>query len=384
MPEVVTDANGDPTFVLKVPEGAPQSMDIFQATAALKKAREAAYASPEEPLTPKAEEPVTGGSAPEPAPTDSPPPAADAAPPEEAPSETTPEAEPELPAIDPPRSWAREEKERFRTLPRETQEYIAERESQREREFTKTQQETAEERRKYEAQIQAAERARAEYEARLPAMANTLRAQLASEFPDVRSQQDLERLATENPARFNLWQLSNQKLAQAQRAQDEAQQRLDSEIFQKWNEFKSKEDKATADAIPDLSDPVKGQKLRDGARRLLTDIGFDKDELDDSWGEGHLPGAKTGKGAFSLRDHRIQLLIHDAVMWRQAQAARKTMETKKAKVPPVQKPGVVRSTAPDHQADIAALNKALETATGQKALMLSKQLTQARRAAGLL
>ncbi len=62
----------------------------------------------------------------------------------EAPGETA-EAEPaELPTIDPPRSWTKGEKERFATLPRETQEYIADREQERERAIRQSQNEAAE------------------------------------------------------------------------------------------------------------------------------------------------------------------------------------------------------------------------------------------------
>ena len=72
--------------------------------------------------------------------------AGDAAPPQEAPGEQTEAAEPapEEPPIAPPRSWTKAEKERFATLPRETQEYLAERETERDREVRRSQNETAE------------------------------------------------------------------------------------------------------------------------------------------------------------------------------------------------------------------------------------------------
>jgi hypothetical protein len=55
---------------------------------------------------------------------------------EEAPSETpleTKEAAPEVEVVTPPVSWTLEEKERFKTLPVETQKYLAQREGQREK-----------------------------------------------------------------------------------------------------------------------------------------------------------------------------------------------------------------------------------------------------------
>jgi hypothetical protein len=55
---------------------------------------------------------------------------ADAAPDQDQPSGETQATEPEgnLPPIEPPRSWTTEEKERFKSLPRELQAYLSERE----------------------------------------------------------------------------------------------------------------------------------------------------------------------------------------------------------------------------------------------------------------
>jgi hypothetical protein len=53
--------------------------------------------------------------------------------------------------IDAPRSWSAEEIERFRQLPRETQEYLAKRESDRERYFTQRAEEIARQRQRYQA-----------------------------------------------------------------------------------------------------------------------------------------------------------------------------------------------------------------------------------------
>src|SRR5262245_16808771 len=67
----------------------------------------------------------------------------DAGPSQEAPGETQ-EAEPEQPAIDPPRSWTKEQRERFASLPRDTQEYLLERETERDREVHRRFNEAAE------------------------------------------------------------------------------------------------------------------------------------------------------------------------------------------------------------------------------------------------
>jgi hypothetical protein len=59
----------------------------------------------------------------------------DSAPPEEAPAEAeAPAPAEELPPIDAPRSWTKDEQERFKTYPRELQAYLSEREQERDRE----------------------------------------------------------------------------------------------------------------------------------------------------------------------------------------------------------------------------------------------------------
>ena len=78
-----------------------------------------------------------------------------------------------------------------------------------------------------------------------------------------------------------------------------------------------------------MADPGKAAKLQAAAVAVLKDLGFDEAELSQSW---------TGKGSISLRDHRVQLLIRDATLWRDAQAKAKTATAKP--VPPVQRPGV--------------------------------------------
>src|SRR5207247_451171 len=65
------------------------------------------------------------------------------APPGETEDVTEPAVE-EPPPIEPPRSWTKGEKERFQSLPRETQEYLAEREQERDRTIRQSQNEAAE------------------------------------------------------------------------------------------------------------------------------------------------------------------------------------------------------------------------------------------------
>src|SRR5262249_53107890 len=81
---------------------------------------------------------------------------ADAAPPDEVRGET-PSADPDArPPIEPPRSWTKDDKELFKSLPRETQERIAERERLRESDFLRRQNESADKLKALAAREQAA------------------------------------------------------------------------------------------------------------------------------------------------------------------------------------------------------------------------------------
>jgi hypothetical protein len=55
-----------------------------------------------------------------------------------------PQAEDAAPPIEPPRSWTKEAKEQWQALPRNTQEYLAQREQERDREVRRSQNEAAE------------------------------------------------------------------------------------------------------------------------------------------------------------------------------------------------------------------------------------------------
>jgi hypothetical protein len=67
--------------------------------------------------------------------------------------EQAPESEPEAPAIAAPTSWTADEKARFATLPRETQEFLSAREAQRDQAVFKAQEASAEARKKADLEV---------------------------------------------------------------------------------------------------------------------------------------------------------------------------------------------------------------------------------------
>lgn len=236
------------------------------------------------------------------------------------------------PPIDPPRSWKKAEKERFQTLPRETQQWLVENESVRDREIQRGLQANAERERALTAERQAAQQARQQYEAALPQITQLLTAQHASEFGDIRTMADAEQLLKVNPPRYMRWQLSVQK---AEAARNEAAQMAQAQQAKasEWYEgFINEQDSRFLETNPDYADPVRAEKLQRAAVETLTDIGFARDELE---------ALMMGRKPLHARDHRVQLLVHKAARWDQAQKAAANAKAKST--PPVTRPG----TAPD-------------------------------------
>jgi hypothetical protein len=284
--------------------------------------------------------------------------------------DTRSEAETELPSIEPPRSWTKADKELFTSLPRETQMRIAERERSREGDFLRRQAEAAEKLKGLTARQQAVDQARQEYEAALPQLLLTLNDQQAAEFADIKTLADAERVAREDWPRYMRWDLSQKKIAFAQQQMLEAQQRQVTEQLQRFAQFAKRQDELFIERVPEFGDARKAAELQGAAVTVLKDLGFDEAELAASW-QGHRD--------FSLRDHRVQLLVRDATLWREAQQKAKAAVAKP--VPPVQRPGVSHPKGAAQDAVIQNLNKQLENASGVNALRTAAKLVAAKRAA---
>lgn len=289
---------------------------------------------------------------------------------DEPPSETQEADQVELPPIEPPRSWTKEDKELFTNLPRETQERLAERERSRESDFLRRQQEAAEHRKALEAERVRAAQARQQYEHTIPQVLSTLQAQIAGEFGDLKSWADVEKMAQEDPFRYQRFDVAMKKANAMQAEMAQIQQRQSAEIVQKWNEYRKTEDAKFAEKAPEMSDAEKAKALRENASKVLRDIGFKDHEMSAAW---------EGKTGVSLRDHRVQLLIRDATLWREAQA--KAKQARQASVPPVQKPGTARPAGASQQAEIQTLKNQLDKASGVAALRIATKLHQLERAA---
>jgi len=251
--------------------------------------------------------------------------AEDAAPLEEAPGEETEEADPaKLPPIEPPRSWTKDEKDRFASLPRETQEYIAQREQERDREFRRSQNETAEQRKSIEAERQKAEQVRQQYEQQLPLVANAIQQAIMTEFPDIKTMDDVQRMAREDWPRYIQWDAKQKQLQQWQGEANAAQTRQKQEADAKLHQWRESQDKAFEDAVGSLPEAERA-KLAGEAKNALIDYGLTEDQISELWNTS------------ILRSSPLQRMMADAARYRLAKANAAKPAAKP--VPPVQKPG---------------------------------------------
>ncbi len=298
---------------------------------------------------------------------------ANAAPPDEAPGETTETTDPveNLPPIEPPRSWTKEARERFNALPRETQEYLATREQERDREVRRSQNEAAEQRKAIDAERQRAEQARQQYEAALPTLMQTIQEAQAGAFADIRTVDDVTKLASEDPLRYLQWQAHQTKMQAVQQEMHRAQERQSKEKSETWGQFVTKENQLFIDRVPEFADKAKAAELTAKAVDVLHDVGFADQELAEM---------ASGRKSIPIHDHRFQLLLLDGIKYREAQKARQTVAAKQ--VPPVQRPGTAKPKGAGIAEEIQNLSAKLERTGSLKdaQALRAAQLKQGRRA----
>lgn len=305
------------------------------------------------------------------------PPADDAA------DETDAAAE-EQPPIDPPRSWTKADKDAFAALPRETQQRIAERETAREAEFRRSQNEAANQARANQAQLQAAEQARQQYEQAVNWYAEQAQAQaqqaqeLLAPYADIRTWEDRQALAVNDPLRFSQYLAASQEVERRTAALNQAyaeQQRVEGqrqqEASQRFNSYKQEQLQRFLEKAPEFADAKTAPQLQADVRNMLVnDFDVSPEELQNLWNGASL----------SIHDHRVQLLIRDALMYRKAKAnvAKRPLPANKPVQPlPVQKPGPATPRTEGVNGRIKQMDNSL-TRTGKRDIGL--ELIMARRA----
>ncbi len=275
------------------------------------------------------------------------------------------------PSIEPPRSWTKEDKELFRSLPRETQERLAERERSREADFLRRQNEAAEKSKGLTAKEQAAEQARTQYEQALPQLVQALDQQLRGEFADITTIGDLERLAREDWPRYVRWDAQQRKIAALQQHVQAAQARQAQEAAAWWNAFARDENAKFLEKAPEYSDAKAMAAAAQQAGEMLQELGFAPEELDRLW---------NGQATISLHDHRLQLLIRDGMKYREAQLKAKAAQQRP--VPHVQRPGPAPARGADADERVKDLTQRLDQSGSLRdatALLLAQRRASALR-----
>ncbi|MBM7483323.1 hypothetical protein ACVWWI_003361 [Bradyrhizobium sp. USDA 3686] len=358
--ETSSPAGSEPVSI-PLAADAPESMSFEDAVRSLRTDREKLSAPAESARPAASEEPAT-------AETELAEEADSAAPPEEEPSEEVePEAiEPEeeaLPTIEAPRSWTKDEKELFKTWPREAQESIARVASTREAEFRRSQNEVATKEKALADRLQAADQAKQQFEASVKDHMQALEREQRREFPDIKTWDDVKVMQATDPLRYQAWDLHQKELALVSKQAAEVKESQEREFTTKWTEHVQKENELAANDIPDLRHPEKGPALIKRAADRLQEIGFKPDELQQ---------LADGRASISIYDHRLQRLIHSDLKLADIERA-KTAAVRKP-VPQVQRPGAARPATAGSVQQIQALERQLATATGSQAIKLSAQI----------
>lgn len=277
--------------------------------------------------------------------------------------------EPAKPAIDPPKSWTKDLHEHWASLDPVLQERIVARDREDQAAIKRAFNEAADQRKAIAAEREAAEKARKEYEAKLPTLMQTL--QEAGPFGDIRSMADVEKLQQEDPFRFQAFQLHQWKLQAAQAEQTEVKSRQEQERQSKRAAYEAEQNAALIELVPEMADPKKANELRSRAVAMLVDdLGLKNDLL------GRWMADDTGHEILS--NAGIQKLIADGLKYRDIQSAPKAVA--KPDLPPVQRPGTARPAGNAVSEQIQALTRKLDQTGDLKVAQQLRALQSRRRA----
>lgn len=253
------------------------------------------------------------------------------------------EEEPELPPIDPPTSWDKEAKDRFTKLPREDQEYLAKRESERERFVQAKSQEAAQAQRNAQIEaMKAAEQIKAEAVQHLQRYAQQFEvrppsAELFAQDPVAYARQ-LEAYQNSHAQREQAQRDAERFRAEQQQIQ-QARQQHEAEAFHQRLQAE----------VPEVFDPATGQEVLKELTATAELLGFDPNEISD---------VTAIKALKVTSEWKTKAAKYDALMKKQMERVRSGKTP-----PPIAKPGTAKLPEQTRKArGDAAWNQALEAA----------------------
>jgi len=272
------------------------------------------------------------------------------APPKEATAEDQ-EADPaEKPPLELPRSWTKDRAEHWAKLDPDTQEFLLEQDRKASETIRRSQNEIAEDRKAVKAERDAAEQARKDYEARLPALLQTLDGFNQANFADIKTMEDVGKLQAEDPFRFEAWQVHQMRLQAAKQEADRVESQKTQEQQAKRANYEAEQNKLLVELVPEMADQKKAAELRERAVNMLVDdLGLKNDQLSRWYADD--------TGHEILSNAGIQKLIADGLKYRDLLNAPKAVAAKP--LPPVQRPGVARAPGADKAALVQSLTDKL-------------------------
>jgi hypothetical protein len=239
---------------------------------------------------------------------------------------------------DMPRSWGSDKSELWRSLSDDARAAVQERESERDAEVHRRQNEAAEVRRQAAEQLRAVEQSHAAEAAQIHQVRQqyelAIHASLAalepewSQFAGIKTREDLERLNVQNPQAahrfvelgnrvYALQQQGMQVVQQRMAAQQQLNQRAYAERAQQHQaalaqqqqahqQWVREQDDAITKAVPELADPEKSVAIQRAVEKHAREsLGFSQEEISHHYTQGQ------------LRDARVQKMLYQSTMYEQ-------------------------------------------------------------------
>jgi len=253
----------------------------------------------------------------------------------------------EEPPLDLPRSWSKDRAEHWAKLDRETQQFLLDHDSKASAEVRRAQNEAAERIKSIDAERQAYEQARQQYESRLPQLLDRIQDEYHREFPDGVTDEQLARMPVEDPINYLKYLSIQQRWQATQAEQAQAQQQRQQEYEANFAQWKAEETQRLLSIAPEFADPKKVPQLVAQARETLADVNVSDEEIK----------ALTDGAPINFHDHRFQLILRKAMRYDAAQKALKTAAPKPA--PQVQRPGTAPAKGEARNAQLEALSSRL-------------------------
>jgi len=192
---------------------------------------------------------------------------------------------------------------------------------QRQADYTRKSQSLAEQRKAYEANINAVQQERQQYAQVLGQMANAQNAEL-QKYQEI----DWRQLKEDDPMEYMEkrleFQEARERVAALKSEQQRVQQQTESEFMSVLQEKVQREAELLSKALPDYANP--DANLRTAVRNYALGLGFSPQDID------------------GITDHRVVLVLHKAMLQDKAEKGVQTQRKAKA-VPKVVKPGTPES-----------------------------------------